>query len=84
MGCPYNEPVDVSAITWGPGTVRISGPMTQLNSIIGSFVNDNLGTSVTAIASGEYIVRNTVGKIFDPGIVFKASGTQATTGVLAE
>ncbi len=50
---------DAGAVTWGSGTVGVSGVVSSSNSLVGSTTNDNVGTSgVTALTNGNYVVRS--------------------------
>lgn len=44
------------AVTWGNGTTGIIGPVSSSNSLHGSHAGDHVGTSVTALANGNYVV----------------------------
>ena len=48
---------DAGAVTWGNGTTGITGPITALNSLVGSSANDNLGAQgVKPLMNGNYVV----------------------------
>lgn len=44
------------AATWGNGSGGITGPVSASNSLIGTTTGDNVGGSVTALRSGNYVV----------------------------
>jgi acyl carrier protein len=44
------------AATWGNGTVGITGHVSSANSLTGSSSSDQVGTSVTALSNGNYVV----------------------------
>src|SRR5208283_3205222 len=44
------------AVTWGSGTAGVSGPVSATNSLVGSTANDGVGTIVTALSNGNYVV----------------------------
>src|SRR5208282_5967677 len=44
------------AVTWGSGTVGVRGPVSATNSLVGSTANDGVGTIVTALSNGNYVV----------------------------
>jgi Repeat of unknown function (DUF5650) len=46
----------VGAATWGNGRKGIVGAVSARNSLVGSTAFDNVGTSVTALANGNYVV----------------------------
>ena len=54
---------DVGAVTWGNGTGGVSGPVSALNSLVGSQAGDQVGyragnPGVTALSNGNYVVRS--------------------------
>ena len=70
--------VNVGAVTWGSGTIGVSGTVSTANSLVGSTAGDNVGTSVTALSNGNYVVRSPSwdnASITDAGAVTWASGT---------
>ena len=46
---------NVGAVTWGSGTTGISGPVSSLNSLVGSTADDSVGESITALTNGNYV-----------------------------
>lgn len=77
----------VGAVTWGNGTTGVAGPITTLNSLIGSTANDGLGAagSMTAQANGNYVVRSPSwddGVNFDAGAVTPGNGKTGTFGAV--
>jgi hypothetical protein len=44
------------AVTWGNGTTGTTGPVSASNSLIGTTAYDNVGSSVTALSNGNYVV----------------------------
>ena len=46
------------AATWGSGMARITGTVSSGNSLIGSMPNDRVGTNVSALSNGNYVVMN--------------------------
>jgi hypothetical protein len=46
---------NVGAATWGSGTTGISGPVSSLNSLVGSTAGDQVGESITALTNGNYV-----------------------------
>ena len=56
---PYwdNSLVDVGAVTWCTGTTGRAGRSRRANSLVGSMVNDRVGSyTVTALNNGHYVV----------------------------
>jgi len=49
---------NVGAVVWGDGSVGVSGIITSENALVGSQANDYVGTSVTPLANGNYVVRS--------------------------
>jgi len=47
---------NAGAVTWIDGTTGISGNVSAVNSLVGSFANDEIGSKVTALANGNYVV----------------------------
>jgi hypothetical protein len=46
----------LGAATWGDGTRGVTGPVSAANSLIGSDPRDDVGTGVTALTNGNYVV----------------------------
>jgi hypothetical protein len=46
------------AATWGDGTSGVSGPVDASNSLIGSDPNDGVGSAVTPLSNGNYVIRS--------------------------
>ena len=75
--------VDAGAVTFGSGTVGISGPVTSANSLVGTTTIDRVGFSVIALSNGNYVVRSPVwnrGAIVAAGAVTFGSGTAGISG----
>jgi hypothetical protein len=51
-----NADLSVGAATWGNGRRGIAGAVSPDNSLIGSTAFDNVGSSVTALTHGNYVV----------------------------
>ncbi|MEQ1921049.1 MAG: hypothetical protein ABL952_00945 [Pyrinomonadaceae bacterium] len=78
--------VDVGAVTLGSGTTGIFGVISPANSLVGSAVNDQIGSSgVTALTNGNYVVRSSVwdGAATNVGAVTFGNGTTGITGVVS-
>ncbi|MBP7624999.1 MAG: hypothetical protein KA763_13610, partial [Xanthomonadales bacterium] len=50
---------DIGAVTWGNGATGSSGIVSATNSLIGVRVGDMVGSSITALANGHYLVSST-------------------------
>lgn len=46
----------VGAATWGSGTGGLTGVISAANSLIGSQANDQVGSGITALSNGNYVV----------------------------
>lgn len=72
------------AVTWGSGLTGISGPVSAANSLVGSTLNDQVGsTQVMPLANGNYVVVSPLwdnGPMVNPGAVTWGNGTTGTTG----
>ena len=47
---------DMGAATWGSGTAGVSGAVSAANSLVGSTASDFVGSGVTALSNGNYVV----------------------------
>ena len=62
------------AVTWGNGTVGITGEVNSSNSLVGTTIGDRVGRySITALTNGNYVVAST-------GAVTWGNGTTGITG----
>jgi Repeat of unknown function (DUF5650) len=71
------------AATWGNGTTGISGPVSVANSLVGTSINDRIGTRVTALTNGNYVVRSpdwNNGAAPSAGAVTWGNGATGTSG----
>jgi len=73
--------LDVGAVTWGDGLSGVSGPVTNLNSLVGSTASDRVGSfGVAALINGSYAVHSSNwdnGIVVDAGAIswgFRSSG----------
>ncbi|MEI8230431.1 MAG: chitobiase/beta-hexosaminidase C-terminal domain-containing protein [Candidatus Peregrinibacteria bacterium] len=76
---------DVGAVTWGNGTTGVAGAVSTSNSLYGSTASDNVGTSVTVLTNGNYVVYSSLwdnGGIANRGAVTWGNGTTGTTGAV--
>jgi filamentous hemagglutinin family protein len=48
--------VNAGAATWGNGATGISGVVSSTNSLVGSSTNDSVGSTITALTNGNYVV----------------------------
>jgi len=48
--------VQAGAVTWGSAVFGVSGTVSAANSLVGTAVSDHVGTSVTALSNGNYVV----------------------------
>ncbi len=82
---------DAGAVTWGSGTVSISGVVSSANSLVGSTANDNVGyavsgNAVTALTNGNYVVSSPSwhnGAATSVGAATWGSGTAGISGVIS-
>lgn len=47
---------NVGAVTWGSGTTGVKGEVSAANSLVGSSTLDLVGSNVTALSNGNYVV----------------------------
>lgn len=78
----------VGAVTWADGTTGLTGTVTAANSLIGSQLNDQVGSEpVVALTNGNYVVVspywNNAG-IADAGAATWVNGSGPTTGVISQ
>ncbi|MCA9006595.1 MAG: hypothetical protein KDA70_15085, partial [Planctomycetaceae bacterium] len=83
--------IDAGAVTFGEGTVGVSGLITQTNSLVGAHEGDQLGyyragvSGVTALPNGNYLVRSMDwdnGSIDEGGGVTFGDGDTGVSGFL--
>ena len=78
---------NVGAVTWGNGTSGIFGTVSAGNSLVGSKLNDYVGSiGITALTNGNYVVRSTAwdsGTIVDVGAVTWGNGTSGIFGTVS-
>jgi hypothetical protein len=76
---------EAGAVTWGDGTVGVSGAISAANSLVGSYHNDWLGYRVTPLSNGNYLVNsnnNCLGSVTWGNGTTGISGTVSTTNSL--
>ncbi|WP_417387482.1 hypothetical protein [Gimesia sp.] len=89
--------VDAGAVTFGDGSVGVSGVISASNSLVGSSDSDNLGlreeydhsivSGITALPNGNYLVISSDwnnGSIIDAGAVTFGDGSVGVSGVVSE
>ena len=78
---------NAGAVTWGDGTIGISGMVSISNSLVGSQTNDNIGSSgITALPSGNYVISSPYwnnGTIEVAGAVTWGNGASGISGVIS-
>ena len=70
------------AATWGSGTSGTVGPVSTANSLVGSNANDRVGSGVSALSNGNYVV-SSVSWNASRGAMTWGSGTSGVTGVVS-
>ena len=81
----------VGAATWGDGAtdgLRLIGKVSAVNSLVGSSANDGVGTKVTALTNGNYVVSSgywdrvnpDMSVVSDVGAVTWGNGVSGTVG----
>ena len=74
------------AATWGSGTSGITGTVSASNSLVGSTKNDQVGSSVTTLSNGNYVVISGSwhnGSLANAGAVTWGSGTTGVSGTVS-
>ncbi len=84
---------NAGAVTFGDGTTGVSGVVSTTNSLVGSTVNDRVGSDllgfrgVTALSNGNYVVTSRIwdnGAVVDAGAVTFGSGTTGVSGAISD
>jgi hypothetical protein len=74
------------AVTWGNGTSGIVGPVTSTNSLVGSQMNDEVGSNgVRVLTNGNYVVSSSKwnnGSIVQAGAVTWGNGLTGISGAV--
>jgi hypothetical protein len=89
VSSPYwnnGSATDAGAATWGDGTVGVSGVVSSTNSLVGSTAGDQVGSGVTALSNGNYVVRSRYWDndgVTDAGAVTWGNGATGTSGVVS-
>ncbi len=78
---------DVGAVTWGDGSTGITGVVSSLNSLIGTTLNDQIGSQQTyALSNGNYVVPSPLwddGATANVGAVTWGDGTTGIVGTVS-
>ena len=78
---------NAGAVTWGSKTDGVSGPVSDLNSLIGSRTGDQVGSGgITILSDGNYVVKSpnwANGSATAAGAVTWGSGTAGVKGVVS-
>ena len=77
---------DAGAVTWGSGTTGVKGVVSAGNSLIGSQTNDGVGSDVSALTNGNFVVNSPSwdkGASTDAGAVTWGNGTLGVMGVVS-
>jgi hypothetical protein len=71
------------AVTWGNGNMGTSGSVSEANSLVGSNPNDGVGSRVTPLTNGNYVVDSRFWNA-QRGAVTWESGTTGIRGIVSE
>ncbi|PWC31560.1 MBG domain-containing protein, partial [Azospirillum sp. TSO22-1] len=75
------------AVTWGNGTAGVTGVVSSSNSLVGTRLNDNIGSGgVAALSNGNYVVVSAKwsnGSVTNAGAVTWGSGTSGVSGAVS-
>jgi hypothetical protein len=77
--------VNVGAVTFGSGTAGVKGVISSANSLIGTTANDFVGSSVTALNNGNYVVNSANwhnGSVANAGAATWCSGATGRAGAV--
>ena len=77
---------DAGAATWGDGTLGVSGAVSAANSLVGTTASDQVGSSLTTLANGNYVVRTSTWNglgLVDLGAVTWGDGTIGVKGAVS-
>jgi hypothetical protein len=78
-----NNDAYLGAATWGNGTTGTTGIVSASNSIVGSSVNDHVGSGgATALANGNYVVKSPLWNN-EQGAATWGSGSTVATGTVS-
>jgi len=77
---------NVGAATWGNGTSGTSGPVSAANSLIGGAGQHRVGSGITALTNGNYVVHSSFwdnGALTNVGAATWRIGSAASSGVVS-
>ncbi len=77
---------NVGAVTWGSGTAASAGPLSVVNSLVGSALNDAIGSVLIVLNNGNYVTASADwdnGANIDVGAVSFGNGGIATGSVVS-
>ncbi|HWS26885.1 MAG TPA: hypothetical protein VN259_09995, partial [Xanthomonadales bacterium] len=77
---------DAGAVTWGNGASGSIGVVSSANSLVGTAASDQVGTSVTALSNGHYVVASTSwnnGATADVGAATWCDGDTGRSGTIS-
>ena len=77
--------IDVGAVTWGNGNGGTHGMISPNNSLVGNTMHDLVGTSVTTLSNGNYVVSSRYydhGPIVNTGAITFGSGITGISGIV--
>jgi hypothetical protein len=75
--------VDAGAATWGNGNGGTVGPILSTNSLLGSTINDQVGSDgVTALSNGNYVVASSSWGVGNGGAATWVDGSAARSGLV--
>ena len=82
-------PAGVGAVTWGNGAIGSAGYISSANSMVGSSLGDNIGSSgIIALANGNYVIASPNWSALAPaiervGAATWGNGATGTTGIVS-
>ncbi|PGH55494.1 hypothetical protein CRT60_19545 [Azospirillum palustre] len=82
----YNGAASAGAATWGDGTVGVTGTVSSSNSLVGTTASDRIGTAITTLSNGNYVVFSSYwanGAAASAGAASWGNGTAGVTGVVS-
>jgi hypothetical protein len=77
---------DAGAATFGNGVTGVTGPITAANSLVGTSTDDRVGSHVTELANGHFVIGSSAwdsGLVVDAGAATFANGTTGITGTIS-
>ena len=77
---------NAGAATWCDGSTGRTGTISPANSLVGSSASDGVGSGVTVLTNGNYVVRTVLwdnGAVADAGAATWGSGTTGVAGVIS-